>query len=59
MSNTPCAYAVSSVLHRRVEIKVVLCLLDFDIRMSALHPIADLLIFIQNKSTSKERVIYK
>ena len=22
MSNTPCAYAVSSVLHRRVEIKV-------------------------------------
>ena len=23
MSNTPCAYAVDSVLHRRVEIKVV------------------------------------
>jgi len=23
MSNTPCAYAVGSVLHRRVEIKVV------------------------------------
>ena len=23
MSNTPCAYAVSSVLHRRVEIKAI------------------------------------
>ena len=38
MSNTPCAYAVSSVLHRRVEIKVDFChlgLADLSVRFTA------------------------
>ncbi len=29
MSNTPCAYAVCSVLHRRVEIKADSCPTDY------------------------------